>query len=195
MKHGETGLLRLADENKCKFYGRIESMEADIVEYFKSRNEDSTTRTTVSPSRQAPQKQSYRRGFQSRRSQFSRDDQNYWPNTTDNAYVGDYYPHLHLCTCDGRHHIDNHHCPCTSHQIDDKQCWDSTEHHREEHQEICFPTNDENHHHHHHHRTDEQHSSHEHFNHESFSNDSMGGYTYGGREDSSQHYDGTGSFY
>lgn len=180
MKHGETGLLRLADENKCKLYARIESMEADIVEYFKSRNEDSTTRTTVSPSRQEtkyvapPQKQSYRSGFQSSRSQFSRDNQNYFPSTTDNAYVSDDYPHSHLCTCDGRHHTDNHHCFCTSHQIDDKQCWDSIEHR----QEICLPTNDENRHHQH------------------FSNDdSNSGYTYDGREDSSQHYDGPGSFY
>lgn len=193
MKHGETGVLRLVDENECKFYARIESMEADIVEYFKSRNEDSTTRTNVSPSRQetkylvTPQKQSYRSGFR-------RDNQNYFPNTTDNAYVVDYHPHLHLCTCDGRHHIDNQHCPCTSHQIDDKQCLDSVEHHQN-----CLPTNDENHYqHHHHHRTDEHHSSHdthEHAYHESFSNDSSSGYTYDGREDSSQHYDGPGSFY
>lgn len=183
MKHGETGLLRLADENKCKFYARIESMEADIVDYFKSRNEDSTTKTTVSPSRQEtkylvpPQKQSYRSGFQSSRSQFSRDNQNYWPNTTDNAYVGDYDPQLHLCTCVGHHHIDNHHCSCTSHQI-------------------CLPTNDETHHHHHHHRTDEHHSSHDTHEHAYHgSNDSNSGYTYDGREDSAQHYDGPGSFY
>ncbi len=90
MRHGQTGLLQLVDGK-----ARIESLEADIVEYFKSRNEDSTTRTTVSqtPRQETksfvpPQKQSFRSGFQSSsRSQFSHDNQNYWPITTDdNAY-------------------------------------------------------------------------------------------------------------
>lgn len=159
MRHDDTGLIRLADQNKSKFYARIELMEADIVEYFKSRNEDSTMRTTAAPSRQqqmksrvpSPQKQSFYSGFQSSRSQFRRDNRNQWPHTTDATYVGHYYPHSHLCTCDGRHH-------CTSH-----------------------------------------HSSHEHAYHESFCNASNSGYTYGhssgGREHSSQHYGGPGSFY
>lgn len=169
VKNENTGLLRLADKNNFGNYemaARIEALEADIVAYFKSRNEDSTRRTApVEPPAPLkkkplvpPKNQSNRggggirsTGFKPSRSGGGLGHQ-IWSSGPAGTHVDDDNPYLDQCTCPGHHHHhDNHDCPCSPHHMDDQQCWDSSEHHH--HHEDHHQHHDDHHHHHddHHH--------------------------------------------
>jgi hypothetical protein len=198
----------------------IEALERDIVEYFKSRNEDNTQRSIpvqppppikTKPS-VAVKAQPHRGGGVLKTTTFSSNKGRggirppIWSSGPAGTHVDDNYPYLDQCTCPGHHHHpDNHDCPCAPHHMDDQHCWDSTEHHHHNddhphHQnddQHCWDTTE-----HHHHNDDHfggHHSSHAHEHHGGSGNVDNSGYTYdhssGGGGFSSTDYGGPGSFY
>jgi hypothetical protein len=185
-KDDDTGLIRLADKKK---FGRpdlithMESLERDIVAYFKSRNEDSSVKTNQaqqpSPAKAKPSIAAKTQPHRSRPDVESSD-----PADTN---VDDDNP-----DCGNSSEDEHHHDGAEHHDSGD-------EHHHHHH--------DDEHHHHH---TDDQfgghHSSHEQEHHGGGSNvdnsgcnydpSSGGGYDYqSGGGFGNTDYGGPGSFY
>jgi hypothetical protein len=190
-KNDGTGLLRLADKTNFgnrEMVAHIEALERDIVEYFKSRNEDNTQRSIpvqppppikTKPS-VAVKAQPHRGGGVLKTTTFSSNKGRggirppIWSSGPAGTHVDDNYPYLDQCTCPGHHHHpDNHDCPCAPHHTDDQHCWDSTEHHHHNDDHPHHQNDDQHHHHPHnddqpHHQNDDDHHHHQHQNDDHF---------------------------
>ncbi|CAF1268405.1 unnamed protein product [Rotaria sordida] len=184
-KNDDTGLLRLADKSHLGYpemLARMEALERDIVAYFKSRNEDDTTRRIpVQPpfaiKKQpfvATKTQTHRGGvIKSTKfpSSYSRGGTrpHIWSSGPAGTHVDDDDSYLHHCTCPGHHHHpDNHDCPCSPHHMDDQHCWNPSEHEHHHHDDDHHHHHDDHHHHHddhHHHHDDHHHDDHDHHHH------------------------------
>jgi len=184
----------------------MESLERDIVAYFKSRNEDSTVKINQAqrppPAKAKPfvaaKTQPHRSGGfkpttipSSKWSGSSRP--HVWSSGPSGTHVDDHNPYWDQCSCPGHHHhSDNHDCPCSPHHMDDQHCWNPSEnehhhHHHHDDEHHHHHHDDEHHHHHHddkhhHHHTDDQfgghYPSHEHEHHGGGSNVDNSGYNY-----------------
>ncbi|CAF1604142.1 unnamed protein product [Rotaria magnacalcarata] len=211
-KNDDTRLLRLADKKHLghpEIVARIEALERDIVNYFKSRNEDDNLkRIPVQPPPIAKKTPFIANKTQTHRSNASKptgfkssnwragSGPHIWSSGPSGTHVDDHDPYLNQCTCPGNHHHDNHHCPCSSHYIDDQHCWNPSQHedhhhhhhhHHDDNPDHCYPS-DEHHHHHDDHHPDHCSSvdhqfGHEHQSHGDSSNIDNCGYNYGTTSD------------
>ncbi|CAF2138601.1 unnamed protein product [Rotaria magnacalcarata] len=208
-KNDDTRLLRLADKKHLghpEIVARIEALERDIVNYFKSRNEDDNLkRIPVQPPPIAKKTPFIANKTQTHRSNASKptgfkssnwragSGPHIWSSGPSGTHVDDHDPYLNQCTCPGNHHHDNHHCPCSSHYIDDQHCWNPSQHedhhhhhhhhHHDDNPDHCYPSNEHHDHHPDHCSSVDHQFGHEHQSHGDSSNIDNCGYNYGTTSD------------
>ena len=192
-KNDDTGVLRLADKRRFgqpELVVKIEAFERDIVNYFKSRNEDNKTKTNPvqrpTPSKTkpyvSPRTQGNRGGGGGFRPSATNRPQ-IWSSGPSGTHVDDHHPYDPNCPDpdyghhhhhhDDDHHHHHHHGDHHHHHHDD-------DHHHHHHDNDHHHHHDDYHHHHDdHHHTDYHHDDHHHsdYHHDDYS------------------YGGPGSFY
>lgn len=194
-KEKKSGLIRLANDG---YYGvsnvetRLKALERDIVNYFKSREEDNRQQNplprgnpAVDPKKQKPPPSRGRVGgfVPKLHSNTHHSNRPIWSSGPHGTHIDDPHPYCDPCICPGHIHCaDNHACPCPP----DHHPHDHHDHHHH---------HDEGDHHHHHYDGDHHHHHDSHdwgtsdYNHTDYhSGDGGGGF---GTTD----YGGPGSFY
>ena len=159
--------MRLIDKTNYGEYQmamRMEALELDIVEYFKSRNEDNSS---SSISKQLPHpikgepfraaKTQPHRKRDHRPSKFPSHHRHgikaphLWTSGPAGTHVDDDESPCDQCTCHGDHHPDNHDCPCSSYHIDDEHCWEQSGYEQHGHYDEHSQHHYEGHHEHQYH--------------------------------------------
>ena len=143
-KSNETGVLRLFNPNDFgspEAPSRIEALEHNIVNYFKTRDEDNN-RANIG---NQPRPNIDRKPFVAGKTQPGRKRGGHvskiisgvrhgvrgvhmWSSGPAGTHVDDHDPWWDQCTCQGEHHSDNHECPCSHHYTHDEYCGDPDEH-------------------------------------------------------------------